>query len=711
MVLSHSPVVPILLTHLLAMALPGSSPAQHAAKKLSCGAALQLMVSQTTGIPTDTSLFVFKDRGEADEALRRLTFLAIGRPRCPAAFGVRGLVKQRLIKTDWIPKDAPGQRAGIRWKEDALYDMALAAKGGGPAAVAAATIGTRLLLPEKVEMPYLVREVGPILLNIPPASSDIADSIRYFERGRLAVWLWRPAAADSAFAAYQAAGGSLHRASLELARIRLAMGRAGADTLYYRAAAASDPLVARELRHDLAFVADSQELGAFDRLRSGNRAAWLRRFWENRDLETLRPRGSRLREHYRRIGVARERYRLLTYPRQYELNELWINRDAEYDDRGLVYIRHGEPDATASAVRGGACPNTSWLYRRPDGNLILHFVARQNPDDWRLVETLANVSGDRGATTRVRRAGDSHSCGAVEGLLESRVTLDPIYAQLANNQSRRNWERELDITTKSREISTSTDTDPLRFPAILNLSWRAYGLLGDRPRKGRMLVLVSVPAVALVPVSEQPLAYGFRMRLVARSGPSAVEIDSVRQLGVRQAPQAGQMVTFTTEVPLEVGTWKVGLALQQQRDSAGEVLHDEEVPVPDAAGNRLALSDIVLGDPTGGRPWSAPDGPFPLSSTGSYIRGEPVPIYYEIAGAGSRGEIESEITFVRDDGKGKSVIRFSERADRPVIRVRRELNTAKSQPGRYTLRVKIRTSDNRRAERQASLIVTPRPNQ
>jgi GWxTD domain-containing protein len=602
----------------------------------------------------------------------------------------------------------PGQRVGIRWKEDALYDIALAAKEGGPAAVAAATVGTQILLPDKVEVPYLVKELGPTLLDIPQAPSDIPDTLRYLLRGRLAAWLWRPATADSAFSAYQAAGGSAERAAWELARIRLATGQSGADSLYYQAAASTDPRIERDLRYDIGFVADSRELSAFDRLQPAGRPAWLHRFWEDRDLEALRPRGSRLREHYRRIGEARERFRLLSYPRQYELNELWINRDAEYDDRGLVYIRHGEPDATASAVRAGACPNTSWLYRRPEGNLILHFVARQNPDDWRVVETLANVSGESGATTRVRRAGESHSCAVVDDLLESRRSLDPIYAQLAGNQTRRNWERELDITTRSREISTTTDTDVLRFPSALNLSWRAYGLLGDTPRQGRMLVLVSVPATSLAPISQEPLAYGFRMRLVARSGPRAFELDSVRQLGVQQEPQPGQMVTFTTEVPLQAGNWKVGLALEQQRDSAGEVLHDRDVPIPDASGARLALSDIVLGDATGGRPWSAPDGPFPLSSTGSYVRGERIPIYYEIAGAGTKGDIESEVTFVRDDGKGRSVIRFTERADRPVLRVRRELNTSKSELGRYTLTVRIRTPDNRRAERRTTLIVAPK---
>jgi hypothetical protein len=44
----------------------------------------------------------------------------------------------------------------------------------------------------------------------------------------------------------------------------------------------------------------------------------------------------------------------------------------------------------------------------------------------------------------------------------------------------------------------------------------------------------------------------------------------------------------------------------------------------------------------------------------------------------------------------------------PVARVRRSLNTTKSQPGRYQLTVKIRTSDGRRATRETSLIVAPK---
>ena len=69
------------------------------------------------------------------------------------------------------------------------------------------------------------------------------------------------------------------------------------------------------------------------------------------------------------------------------------------------------------------------------------------------------------------------------------------------------------------------------------------------------------------------------------------------------------MVTFTTEVPLDAGTWRVGLALEQQPDSAGDTLHDPMVPVPDGTGAKLALSDIVLGGrhrrtPLDGSGWS-----------------------------------------------------------------------------------------------------------
>jgi GWxTD domain-containing protein len=669
----------------------------------SCDGAVQFLVQQASGIPTDTSFFRLTKRGDADAVLLKLTDLALGSPRCAAAVGVRGLVKLRLRQTDWHPKDGPGQRSGVSWDEDAFYDLTQAAKAGGEPGAAAATSGARFLLAGKVDRPYLVRELGPTLLQAMATPSSIPDTIQQFHRGRVAAWLGLGATADSSFSAYQQAGGSPERAALELARARLATGMPGSDSLYYFAASVNDPKIIAELREDLALVADSAELVQFDAA-GPRRAAWLRTFWEDRDLESLRPRGTRLHEHYRRINTARRQFRLLSYPRQYELNELWRNRDAEYDDRGLVYIRHGEPDQTASALRGGACPNTSWLYRRSEGNLLFHFVARQNPDDWRLVETLANVGGANGATTRLQQAGSSRRCAPIPGLLESRSDLDPIYGQLAVQDSRINWERELAITTRSREVGTTTDSDLPRFRGNLDVVWRAYALLGQTPGQGRALVLVSVPAASLAPISQQPLAYAFRTRLVARSGAHAVEVDSMRVLTAHEVPREGQMLTFIQEVSLPADRWSIGVVLEQRSDSAGQILRDQDVSLPNASKAVLAMSDIVLGDAAGGRPWTAPDGPFPLSSTGVYTRGQPIPIYYEIAGAEPGAQMETEITLSGEKGKNRSVIRFSERVAGSVLRVRRELSTSRSKPGRYTIVVRIRSGD-REAEREAPLSI------
>jgi hypothetical protein len=240
---------------------------------------------------------------------------------------------------------------------------------------------------------------------------------------------------------------------------------------------------------------------------------------------------------------------------------------------------------------------------------------------------------------------------------------------------------------------------------VLDVAWRAYGLLdpagGDG---GRVLILVSVPARALTPISTAPIGYGFRMRVVARSGPHLVEIDTVRRLAVRSAPGPDDMITFTSELSVPAGMWRVGAAIEQPADTSGQYFSDGEVSVPAGAG-RLALSDIVLGAAAGGRPWTAPDGPFALSPTGSYRRGEPVPVYYEVAGAGGGTDLETEITFTPEEEERGVTVGFREEAAGPVLRVRRELGTERLNPGPYRLRVTVTGPGGASATRETRLYV------
>jgi hypothetical protein len=167
------------------------------------------------------------------------------------------------------------------------------------------------------------------------------------------------------------------------------------------------------------------------------------------------------------------------------------------------------------------------------------------------------------------------------------------------------------------------------------------------------------------------------------------------------------MLTFVTELAAAPGTWRLGAALGQPADSSGQFFRDSDVAVPSAAG-ALSLSDIVLGDPEGGRPWEAPDGPFPLSSTGSYARGSSIPIYYEAAGVAAGTEIETEISFTREGDDRGVTVTFTERAGGAIERTRRELGTDRLKPGRYLMRLTLKTADGQSASRETAVYVLER---
>ena len=59
----------------------------------------------------------------------------------------------------------------------------------------------------------------------------------------------------------------------------------------------------------------------------------------------------------------------------------------------MIYIRHGEPTSRATYAAPGLEPNESWRYSRPEGDLLFHFVAREDVQDFKLVESLFDVLG------------------------------------------------------------------------------------------------------------------------------------------------------------------------------------------------------------------------------------------------------------------------------------------------------------------------------
>ena len=137
-----------------------AAPVEFSAR-ISCADASRVIDDQAAGLPIDSPVFHFRSRSDADAALRELTNLALGSPACIPAYGVRALLKWRLMETSYVPKDAPGQRTGVRWNEDAIYDLALGAGKGGRHAGTLGVVASQLLLPRQPTMPWMIRCLSP----------------------------------------------------------------------------------------------------------------------------------------------------------------------------------------------------------------------------------------------------------------------------------------------------------------------------------------------------------------------------------------------------------------------------------------------------------------------------------------------------------------------------------------------------------------------
>lgn len=146
---------------------------------------------------------------------------------------------------------------------------------------------------------------------------------------------------------------------------------------------------------DFKYLLDDYELEAYREIETpeGFRS-FFHGFWAKRDPLPASPVNVRLQEHYRRLRLAEKDYgfhgfrtwhnnpdRLgeLDFTAAYELNR-------EFNDRGLILIRHGEPDDRVTTIRGAENQNESWRYNSSP-RLDFHFERvpdGQATNSWRL---------------------------------------------------------------------------------------------------------------------------------------------------------------------------------------------------------------------------------------------------------------------------------------------------------------------------------------
>ncbi len=540
------------------------------------------------------------------------------------------------------------------------------------------------------------------------------------ERGRLERRAQAPDSAVRMFSLALLLGRHNDLAMIELARTlplvatsvdQTAM-RSRYETAYYAAAASRHPEVVAMYRRDIEPIAADSQLLRFDALRGSDRVSWLRTFWSERDAIDLRDSGDRLGEHFRRWAVAQREFRLPPFRRHYAYGaERYRSGDRELDDRGIIWLRHGEPAVRIEWPRGRSTApsagqrhygNESWRYDRPDGALVLHFVAKDDPQDYRVVETpaLLDVPGDVVALR-------AHELPGVARLLR------------VNEESASwNWVSE-DVRLRGRRsvaVATLTDSWERQYPVTLEgrAQWLAVGVRDERPLL-HLVYAVDAAALRAVPGADTLRQVPVAVRAVAfdRNGATLGTLDTVQSVPM-PSPDT-RLVAMRAEFLAAPGTVRVRLGVELT-PRVGAVYPVDSLVVPAIHGDSIALSALLVGVHARSLPWAAtPADTAWLDAGGRYTPSDTLVIYTEAYGlrAGSVASVRLSVTrrrtgMARVLGGAETAIALTERVtpEERTIAIRRTIGLGELQPGSYILEMRVEQGGRSIVRRRGLTIVS-----
>ncbi len=533
-------------------------------------------------------------------------------------------------------------------------------------------------------------------------------------RGRVEREVGDGDSALAAFRGYLDRGVSRSLGQLEIARTLFLLGRFDGVQSYYEGAASDDPATVAGYRADLATIASDSVLKEFDNTAGPQRVAYLKQFWTERDRTELRGDGERLREHYRRLFYARKNFQLTSLNRHYDIVERYRSGSRDFDDRGVIYIRHGEPATRATYAAPGLEPNESWRYSRPEDDLLFHFVAREDVQDFKLVESLFDVLGfSQQIALRGEKAGNDP---VTEQLIFSREQLAPIYQRLQSAGrigSGQFQAEERRMGQSSIALGTRTDSYELHFTD--DLKARTQVLAVGRDSSGTLVqIAYAIAGKGLEPVTvTRGFLYSVRVRFTAvdRTGRVVASLDTTRHFVAPEPVPDDEHLVGRVAVPVPEGRFEYRLAIQQGEE-VGVVLPRDSVRVGGPTSVALGLSDLVLGSRSTNLAWRQTDADTVLfNPLQTFKRSEEMQLYYEVEGlqAGSSYEVRLAVRkqggsgglFRKIFGGGGAAISLKFDAQASSLResAHRGLKLEKLKPGMYVLELTVTDAGGRRDQR------------
>lgn len=533
-------------------------------------------------------------------------------------------------------------------------------------------------------------------------------------RGRIERQLDENDSALAAFQAYVGVGGDSGVGGVEIARTLAALGRDDSALAAYDRALRRPVTdsARREIRRDLRWIATPGELAALDAAPADSVYRLVQRFWSGRDVADGRRAGERLLEQFRRYSYGLANFRLASRHRHYDIGDAYRDTtQQELDDRGIIYLRHGDPDLRAFATATDR--NESWLYRRspPDHDLIFHFVARGSVQDYKLVESLLMALGFSGALAA--QAGEDPQ----QALFASRAEFSPIYERLARfgTASRGSLlAEEREEVMRSLREGTNSDSYSLHFAQELRPVVSAFAV-ADATRRTELHVVFAIPSGRLHGVDAPGgVAYPLSLRLVVFDDAlrTVASLDTVRAFRSSQTLVEGTYLTEQVSVRVPAGTYRFNFMVEEPHSDAGALVTARGVEIP-RLGAGFTASDVVMGREGSGLLWRRTEGDVPLNPLRRFPQGGDATLYYELYGLPRGASVETRVRIVPaggrsifhrlfGGGRGADIAyaTVTDAAERWPVRQR--LSLAGLGTGRYTLELELTdpTSHTRVVRRQ-----------
>ncbi len=479
----------------------------------------------------------------------------------------------------------------------------------------------------------------------------------------------------------------------ELVRARFTAGE-DASRAYFDLAGSDDPATLASLRADLLLLARPSELERLDAARGPERAAALRTFWETRARQDLRSVPERLTEHFRRLQYAGWHYGLMNNRRFYSLRDVFrAGESAGLDDRGVVYLRHGAPARRVTPLLFGLMPAETWLYRRADGDLLLHFSG-------------GGAGPEGGALTDYRLVGsaeDLRGSGIPRDLLLLELSrVSDLYLKMMSwgpHGSARIGREEREWGTWSARVGTGSESYQLRFTDSLGADFDLL-TIGRSNGSPQLQVLFTLPGGA---GDGNPVR--LRLAFFDASG------TAVHWMDTTIAPvRAGEAMGARVAAPAPPGRWRYRLSLEQ--GAAGMVTTLDSVVVPDLIATPLAVSSIALGRSQGNLSWIVgPADTALLHPAAAYRVGESLQLYAEVYGLAEGESFEATVAVFDENrgrrGRNRLGLTVQEEGRGEVTRIRRTIQLAGLGPGLYLLSLTIRGSGGPESIAERAFMVLP----